>query len=201
MLGPDLVLLDVYFPDGSGIDLLRQIRELHQQTDVILITAAKEVDTLQEAIHGGVFDFIVKPLGFRRFEDSLKRFRSHKYAMSRTDSLEQRTVDRIMHSIHGPSTPQSDELLPKGIDGLTLDKVHTLLDSMDDDGVSAEQLAIMLGTSRTTARRYLEFMVSRGLRHPTLNYGSVGRPERWYMRAKGNPRPASDDSTASKPNK
>ena len=38
---PDLILLDVYFPDGNGLDLLRELRANNSSSDVILITAAK----------------------------------------------------------------------------------------------------------------------------------------------------------------
>ena len=180
VLKPDLVLLDVYFPDGNGIDLLWRIRKHHRQTDVILITAAKEINTLQDAIRGGVFDFIVKPIGFPRFEDSLQRFREHKEALKKPRALEQRVVDKIMHPIH--SDPPSDAPLPKGIDRLTLGNVHSHIESMEFSSVSADKLGNMLGISRTTARRYLEFLVSRGVLKPTVTYGSVGRPERLYIR-------------------
>ena len=62
VLKPDLLLLDVYFPDGTGLELLRELRNRHNSIDVILITAAKDIDTLREAMHGGVFYFLIKPL-------------------------------------------------------------------------------------------------------------------------------------------
>ncbi|MEJ2518817.1 MAG: response regulator [Desulfuromonadales bacterium] len=60
---PDLVLLDYYFPDGHGTDVLWRIRGERLATDIIMITAAKEGETLQEAIRGGIFDYIVNPTG------------------------------------------------------------------------------------------------------------------------------------------
>ena len=47
---PQLLLLDIYFPDGSGIELLKEIRLRSQALDIIPITAAKEVRLLQEAL-------------------------------------------------------------------------------------------------------------------------------------------------------
>lgn len=71
VLKPDLILLDVYFPDGNGLDLLRELRASDSSSDVILITAAKEVDTLRIALRGGVFDYILKPLVFERLEEAI----------------------------------------------------------------------------------------------------------------------------------
>lgn len=53
-----------FFPDGSGIDLPWKIRTNMKKTDVVLITAAKEVAFFKEALRGGVFDYILKPLAF-----------------------------------------------------------------------------------------------------------------------------------------
>jgi response regulator of citrate/malate metabolism len=52
---------------------------------------------------------------------------------------------------------------------------------LNDDGVNAEAMGQQVGVSRTTARRYLEFLVSKGTVKPSLVYGSVGRPERLYF--------------------
>ncbi|MFT7454657.1 MAG: two-component system CitB family response regulator, partial [Saprospiraceae bacterium] len=74
---PDLLLLDVYFPSGNGMEFLRNLRAEDCATDVILITAAKEVDVLKAALHGGVFDYILKPLVFERLQNSLTNYLQH----------------------------------------------------------------------------------------------------------------------------
>jgi two-component system CitB family response regulator len=66
---------------------------------------------------------------------------------------------------------------------LTLEKVKYEVNQLDDDGVNAEAMGLQIGISRTTARRYLEYLVSQGAVRPNLVYGSVGRPERMYFRA------------------
>ncbi|UUZ93689.1 response regulator [Paenibacillus sp. P25] len=53
ILKPDLVLLDIYFPNSSGLEMLQYIRDHHRDTDVIMITAAKEVDAVREAVRAG----------------------------------------------------------------------------------------------------------------------------------------------------
>ena len=71
------------------------------------------------------------------------------------------------------------EGLPKGIDALTLQRVLTAL---TPEAASAEEIGCRIGVSRTTARRYLEFLVGQQLASPELEYGTVGRPERRYRK-------------------
>ena len=176
---PDLVLLDVYFPDGNGIDLLWNIRRQYKNIDVILITAAKEVETLQDALRGGVFDFILKPMTFSRFQSTLGRYLEHRNRLNEMTSLDQTHVDQIIHPIN--DVAQTRERIPKSIDPLTLGKVEDEVHKLANDGINAEAMGLHVGVSRTTARRYLEFLVSEGTVRPSLVYGSVGRPERLYF--------------------
>jgi response regulator of citrate/malate metabolism len=176
---PDLVLLDVFFPDGNGVDLLWKIRRAYKSTDVVFITAAKEVGTLQEAIRGGAFDYILKPMTFSRFQSTLRKFFEHRNKLQETTNLDQSHVDQIIHPSQGSA--QTEIRIPKSIDPLTLEKVQEEVNKLDDKGVNAEYMGSQIGISRTTARRYLEFLVSKGAVKPSLVYGSVGRPERLYF--------------------
>jgi len=88
LLAPDLILLDLFFPEGSGMDLLRELRAGEQHVDVILITAAREVSALQEALHGGVFDYLVKPVYFDRFQEALAKYRDYHGRMQAGGTLE-----------------------------------------------------------------------------------------------------------------
>ncbi len=178
---PDLVLLDYYFSDGNGVDLLWKIRRLYKNTDVIFITAAKEVGVLQDAIRGGAFDYILKPMTFSRFQSTLDKFLDHRNKIGKMTRLDQTGVDQIIHPAE--ATAQTDVRMPKSIDPLTLEKVEDEVNKLNDDGVNAEAMGLQLGISRTTARRYLEFLVSKGTVKPSLVYGSVGRPERLYYQA------------------
>lgn len=179
LLSPDLILLDLYFPEGLGMEILWKLRSRQQATDVILITAAKELEPLQEAMRGGIFDYILKPVMFSRFEEALERFRHHHLQFSQGTALEQRDVDRLLHPYQDkqPGEPTT----PKGIDPLTLKKIEAVFTSGDDEGLSAEEAGEKTGVSRTTARRYLEYMTTTGHLSAELIYGAVGRPERRYF--------------------
>ena len=173
---PDLLLLDVYFPSGNGMQFLRDLRAKDCATDVILITAAKEVDVLKAALHGGVFDYILKPLVFERLQTSLTNYIHHHERLKAVADVAQTDLDQLM-----PRITSNPELirLPKGIDELTLNNVLNVI-SEQTEAVNAEQIGNNIGASRTTARRYLEYLVGLQEISVQIHYGSVGRPERLY---------------------
>ncbi|MEH6650456.1 MAG: response regulator [Motiliproteus sp.] len=183
VLEPELLLLDIQFPTGTGLELLRDLRAQNSRTDVILVTAATEVETLREALRGGVFDYILKPLVFERLQASLSNYGEHLGKLRAMESLLQTDVDTLL-----PRSPQSTgpepslSRLPKGIDGLTLDKVRAVFTGKTEP-LSAEGVGEQIGASRTTARRYLEYLISTKELQAQISYGSVGRPERHYGRA------------------
>lgn len=73
--------------------------------------------------------------------------------------------------------------MPKGIDPLTLKKIRQVFDAASGQNFSAEEVGKEVGVSRSTARRYLEFLVADGFLAADLIYGAVGRPERRYFRS------------------
>ena len=178
-----LLLLDNQFPTGTGLELLRELRASGSNTDVILVTAAKEVDTLRTAMHSGIFDYILKPVVFERLQASLGNYSSHLGKLAEMKSLEQSDLDGLFtSSATKPATPQAPpSRLPKGIDAITLDKIRAVLVSPATT-LNAEQVGQEIGASRTTARRYLEYMVSTDELCAEVSYGTVGRPERKYRK-------------------
>lgn len=182
VLQPDLVLLDLFFPEGNGMDLLRHIRAGDQPCDVILITAAREITTLQNALRGGVFDYIVKPVFFPRFQEALHNFRTLYHASRTGTALEQKDIDRLLHAQIPAEVDTGSISMPKGIDPLTLGKVRQVFDDPQVTDLSAEDVGKTIGTSRSTARRYLEYLSTEGYLRADLIYGVVGRPERRYVR-------------------
>jgi response regulator of citrate/malate metabolism len=74
-LRPDLVLLDIYLPDISGLEVIRRLRQHGEHpVDVIAVTAAKDVETLRAAMQGGVAHYLVKPFLFDAFRERLERY-------------------------------------------------------------------------------------------------------------------------------
>ncbi len=183
IMQPDLLLLDVFFPDMNGLDLLKETKQYSKQMNVIMITATKEIHKVQEAISIGVFDYIIKPVVFERFKLALLRYKDFHTKLVQLEKenlhVNQQQVDQLLRKeIDGVLNEKS--YLPKGIDPLTLDKVMEVL-GRGDRGLTAETVAKEIGVSRTTARRYLEHLVSEEKIEADLAYGTVGRPERVYI--------------------
>lgn len=181
VLQPDLVLLDIYFPDMNGIQFLKWIRENFVNIDIIMITAAREIDTLKQAMHGGVFDYIIKPIMLDRFTETLVKYKEYYHKMhelmKEKEWIGQEEIDQLIRREH--TTSDMEEELPKGIHRLTLEKVLAVVKQYQD-GITAEEVGKLIGVSRTTSRRYLEYLVSISQVTADMLYGSVGRPERIY---------------------
>ena len=62
----DLVLSDLALPDGTGLDVLRAIRERDDTTQVVILTAYATTENAVEAMRGGAYDYVTKP--FRNSE-------------------------------------------------------------------------------------------------------------------------------------
>jgi two-component system, CitB family, response regulator len=179
ILKPDLIILDIYFPDMNGLDLLRWVKSEFRGIEVIMVTAATEVESLKNALEDGIYDYIVKPVVFQRFKETLLRFKNFKSSLNQlaaSQEVDQYVIDSILKK---EKSETENSFLPKGIDPITLDKILSIL-SAETKGCTAEELGQKIGVSRTTARRYLEYLVSEGRCSADIVYGGVGRPERIY---------------------
>lgn len=175
-LQPDLVVLDVYLPDMSGLEVLETLRHRRAAVDAIIVTAARDAESLRSAMAGGALRYIVKPFNFERFKDALQSYQRFVERRSTLDAVEQEDVDRMYAAIG----VVPDQHLPKNLNRPTLELVVKCLQEQSAP-VSALELAEKAGLSRATARRYLEFLESKGRAALELRYGSAGRPEHRYL--------------------
>lgn len=175
-LQPDLLLLDIYLPDMSGLEVLRRLREdEHPAIDVIAITAARDVDSLRTAMRGGVVHYLIKPFLFPTFEEKLLSYAAARERMTRIDHAEQGDVDRIFGALRTART----QALPKGLSDSTLELIVQAL-ARSRSGLPAAVVADETGVSRVTARRYLDHLCRLGRVELTMRYGTPGRPEHRY---------------------
>ena len=179
-LSPDLVLLDVYLPDALGTEIMGFIHENSPETDIIFITAAAEVDIVKKAYRRGVADYILKPLTFDRFKESLLSYKAKHEKLAAVGVMKEDSIQFLWNKTNVPPAENMDSLPPKGIDPITKEKVVKHMKQIEG-GITAETLGVDIGVSRSTARRYLEYLVSEKQAHTELIYGSVGRPERRYF--------------------
>lgn len=92
---PDMLLLDVFLPDMNGIELLREVRKQFRGIDVILITAANDVDTVSEAIRGGAFSYIIKPINIEKFMTTLQQYAATRRQLRDHTVMDQNEVDKL----------------------------------------------------------------------------------------------------------
>lgn len=175
-LKPDLVLLDVYLPDMTGLKVLQRLRSAGHPVGVIMITAAREIDTVRGALDGGAADYLIKPFEFDQLRAKLAAFAARADALASARGADQSLIDTLFG---GPSA--TTQVLPKGL-GAETGKL--VLDAVRDAGeVSATECADLVGISRVSARRYLEHYLATGALELRLQYGA-GRPERRYRTAR-----------------
>jgi len=174
---PDLMLLDVYLPDMTGIEVLRRARQEFPDVDVIVVTAARELDTVREAMQGGAVSYLVKPFEYQALGERLAHYRRTRSALTGTVRADQRQIDQLF-GLGTADAVQADNIkLPKGLSRETVLAVTRSLSR--DEAISASECADRVGLSRVSARRYLEHLEQRDVVDVTLRYGA-GRPERLY---------------------
>src|SRR2546428_8679319 len=109
---PDLVLLDIYLPDRSGLDVLRELHASGRPpVDVIAITAANDVDTLRSALQGGVAHYLVKPFQVNAFREKLESYAALRSRLGQVREVDQQEIDDLYATLRSSSSPE----LPKGV--------------------------------------------------------------------------------------
>ncbi len=176
-LQPDLVLLDLYLPDIFGLEVITQLRAAGETCDVLVITAAKEADSVRAAVRQGVVGYLLKPFSREDLEKRLMTYAAERARAVGAGELTQDEIDAAFGS-GGVKRPGA-VTLPKGLSAETAEAVQRAL-SGATDSMSATECAAAVGISRVSARRYLEHFVASGVADVSLRYGTTGRPERRY---------------------
>lgn len=170
----DLVLLDIYMQQENGLDLLPGLRELGEKTDVIIISSASDVNTVQKALHYGVVDYLIKPFQFPRFEEALNGWKEKKQLMGSHQYYEQADVDRLLHG--GAPELADSKRLPKGLTPQTLRTICQWIEAHPDTEFSTDDLANSVGISRVSCRKYLIWLAQINILFTSIHYGATGRP-------------------------
>ena len=176
-LRPDLLLLDVHLPDMTGIDVLRRLRAGGDDVGVLMVTAAREADTVRAAAAGGAVHYLVKPFDYEDLQVRLESFRAAQLALSGVGCARTGRHRRGVRS--GSRVPAPSATLPKGL---------SPRDRRGRAARTARCRRAVRGGVRGRRRHLprLRASLPRALRHPRqppsvrLQYGGAGRPERRY---------------------
>ena len=175
---PDLLLLDMYLPDFDGLDLVRRLAATGAPVpDFLLVTAARDIESVRTAMQLGAFYYLVKPFTFAALREQLEAYRSWAQHVGGTPEADQETIDALyrMRST-APRRPAATQSLQP-----TMAKVLDIVVSAAEP-IGASEVAAILGASRPTAQRYLATLVRKRFLDLDLAYGSTGRPEHRYVR-------------------
>ncbi len=172
----DLIILDIYMSKVDGISLLKEIRQKNMMCDVIMVTAAKESDKIDDALKLGVIDYLIKPFEYERLKKSLENYLNRYNLFKKKGSMKQEDIDKITMG----TISLSGDNLPKGLNKMTLDRVTRYLEANRNKLLSSEEISDRLGVTKVTVRRYMDYLEKIGLIKQEIEYGSIGRPSYKY---------------------
>ncbi|MCO7204220.1 response regulator [Microbacterium sp. CnD16-F] len=166
---PDLLLADVYLPDGDGVEVVRSCG-----VDAFVLSAATDARTVRRAFRAGALAYLVKPFETRTLVDRLGRYARYRNLLSDTAPLTQDQIDRAATALRG--APEQASVSRSATE-------RTILTALADGEASASEVADRGGISRATAQRHLTALAGRGLVEINLRYGTTGRPEHRFRLA------------------
>ncbi|MCR4943999.1 MAG: response regulator [Clostridium sp.] len=172
----DLILLDVYLPGKSGIEILSDLRKQNYYQDVIMITAANSSEEIDKVFAYGVVDYLIKPFDFNRFKEAINKFNHKKSIIENNDKITQDDLDRMLKS-----TEEKEKItLPKGLNKRTFDKVIEYLSMNSNEDFTLREIARELKISNVTIKKYMDYLESIDKVVVEIEYGNIGRPELKY---------------------
>lgn len=177
----DLILLDVYMPFMNGIETLKKIRELKISSEVIMITAANDTSTIEETMHLGVLDYLIKPFAYERFNISLLKFKNKMQVLEENPTLDQNSLDSLISNSTQAVGFSSEKTgaLPKGIQKTTLEHIKNYF-LQNQNWQTTDMISEALGISVVTTRNYLNYLVKEKFIEEDINYNTGGRPSMLY---------------------
>ena len=168
-LKPDLVLLDLYLPDVSGLDVLRGL-----DVDAFMLTAAAEPESFRAALRRGALGYLLKPFAAVDLEAVLRGYARFRRLLANPGTLDQSAVDRARRALLGTRDAAVPSRARSGTEASVLDALAS------GELLSAAEVAAVVGVSRATAQRYLSALADDGSVEIQLRYGATGRPEHRY---------------------
>ncbi|MDD6296360.1 MAG: response regulator [Treponema sp.] len=173
----DLVILDVFMPYMDGIETLKILRQKKFSCEVIMVTAANDTSTLEETMHLGVVDYLIKPFAYERFQVALEKFACKVDSLRSSSVLNQNSIDSILSN----SSKKSETEYPKGIQAKTVDLILKYIEN-NCGWQNGDTIAENVRLSNVTVRHYMNFLAKNGKIIESINYETGGRPSILYKK-------------------
>ncbi|MCL2781938.1 MAG: response regulator [Actinomycetia bacterium] len=178
-LRPNLVLLDVTLPDGSGLDVLRAIRGRAEPCDAIMVTAATDMATGIAARRMGAVSYLAKPFRAAALRAKLEEYRDRRTRLASPDAKPTQADFDTLFGVRagadaGAPAPAAC-VEPSSTASRVLDAVR-----LSGGGLSTDEAAKAANISRATAQRCLAELERAGQVRAEPQYGALGRPPLRY---------------------
>ncbi len=170
----DLLLVDIFLPGMNGLEMLAQLRSESHGADVIMLTAARDMESVKKALQLGAVDYLIKPVALDRFSAALNKY-AERFKLLIEGDLNQRFLDEHILERNLPNC------LPKGLEKQTLKVVENAVGKINSE-FTVEQLVEVTGISRVTLRKYLDYLVQKDELRMKQVYGCIGRPVTKYSK-------------------
>lgn len=174
-----LLILDLYMPNISGLELLQKIREAKYQIDVIMVTAANDVEILDTALHLGILDYLVKPFKYERFSKAIDKYLLKNKMIKSGINFKQEDVDELIN-LKQESYVKKQMELSKGLQDKTIYLIRGYMNERKNEFLTSEEISAHTGLSKVTVRRYMNYFIESNEVISEVDYKTGGRPSIKY---------------------
>jgi len=140
---PDVVLLDIRLPDGSGVDACADILERCPTTRVLFLTSYADDDTVLAAVLAGAHGYLIKEIGVDTLVDSIKRVADGETILDPVAT--KRVLSLVKSRSEAPSGGTQEPLSPQE---------HRVV-ALVAEGKTNKEIAVGMGLSPKTVKNYL----------------------------------------------
>lgn len=160
---PDVLLIDLGFPDGHGLDAAREVKAGYPETRVVILTASEDPVSLLEADRLGLAGYVGKDQRLDGIAEALRRAAQGKGRVDRA----------LLRRLGGTGTRAAGQL--SVLDKLTAQE-HVVLGCLGD-GLSTSEIVARLGISHTTVRSHIQAILAKLGVHSRLQAVALLRDE------------------------
>ena len=151
---PDVAVLDVRLPDGSGIDVCREVRSENPEVKCLILTGYDDDEAIYAAVLAGASGYVIKDVQGSGLLDSLRKVAAGRVLID--PSLSRRVVERINATHH--ADPRLETLTARERDILPLIA----------EGLTNREIGVRLGLAEKTVKNYISGLLSKlGLQRRT----------------------------------